>query len=80
MDAEIVVDAAVSTDLEIMEALTTLRQDRLSRIKKADSEIPIKYAEIKQIEGWIALFRKDREWCQESLKTIDRRMVELEAS
>jgi hypothetical protein len=82
MDADtiIIMDAADATDLEIGAALTVLRQDRLSRIQQATSEIPIKYAEIKAIEGVIALFKKDREWCKESLKTLDHRIAELEAS
>jgi hypothetical protein len=80
MDADTIIDVAVSTDIEIGKALEVLRLDRISRISRATSEIPIKYADIKAIEDVIALFKKDREWCQESIRVLDRRIAELEAS
>ena len=79
MSADII-DAAVSTDLEIKAALLRLRQNREARIKKADTEIPILYAKIKGIEKYIVMYRQDRNWCVESLKTIDRRIAELTKS
>jgi len=76
MNADII-DAAVSTDLEIKAALLKLRQDRVARIKRADTEIPILYAEIGSIERDIAMYRQDRSWCIESLKTIDQRLKDM---
>ncbi len=75
-----IIDVAVSTDLEIGAALRSLRSGRVSRIQAADSKIPILYADIKAIEERIEHYRKDREWCVESLKTLDRRLAEMEES
>ena len=78
MSADLVIDAAAGTDLEIGAALEALRQNRVGRIKRADAEIPVKYAEIKEIERQIELYRVDRAWCGESLKTLDRRIAAME--
>ena len=88
MSAELIIDAAARTDMEIdaaprtdMEieaALKSLRSGRVSRIQQADREIPILYADIQAVEGRIKHYRRDREWCVESLKTLDRRLAEME--
>ncbi len=75
MSAELIIDAAAGTDIEIE---TALRLGRMSRIQQADYEIPILYADIKAAEERIAYYRKDREWCLESLKILDQRLAEME--
>lgn len=77
MDAENVIDPATGTDIEIEAALNSLRSGRVSRIQGADREIPILYADIKATEERIAHYRKDREWCTESLKILDNRLAAM---
>lgn len=78
MSAALILDAADKTNLEIGAALESLRSGRVGRIQQADREIPILYASIKSTEERIERYRKDREWCTESLKTLDRRLSEME--
>ena len=78
MDADAIINVAVSTDIEIGETLAAMRKDRVSRIQQADRGIPKLYADIKRVEERVTAYREDREWCQESLKTLDRRIAELE--
>lgn len=80
MRADLVTDAADTTNLEINAAVKTLRSQRVSRIQVADREIPKLYADIKASEERIAHYRKDREWCVESLRTLDARLAEMEES
>ena len=77
MSAELIIDAAAGIDIEIETALKSLRSGRVRRIQSADFEIPRLYADIKRIEGLIERHRKDREWCFESLKTLDQRLAEM---
>lgn len=78
MSADLVISAAAGTDMEIEAALKSLRSGRVGRIHRADKEIPILYADIKASEDRIEQYRRDREWCVESLKTLDRRLAEME--
>ncbi len=80
MSADLIISAAEGTDLEIEAALKSLRSGRVCRIQKADREIPILYADIKAVEDRIEHYRRDREWCVESLKTLDRRIAAMEES
>ncbi len=79
MDADLIISAAEGTNLEIDAALKTLRSHRVGRIQRADKEIPILYAEIKAVEDRIEQYRRDREWCVESFKTLDRRIAQMGA-
>lgn len=78
MSADLIIDAAARTEMEIEAALKSLRSGRVGRIQQADREIPKLYADIKAVEERIEHYRKDREWCVESLKTLDRRLAEME--
>lgn len=78
MSADLIASAATGTDMEIEAALKSLRSGRVGRIQRADKEIPVLYAKIKGLEEQIERYRKDREWCAESLKTLDRRLSEME--
>lgn len=78
MSTDLIISAAAGTDMEIEMALKSLRSGRVSRIQRADKEIPILYAKIKAVEERIEHYRADREWCVESLKTLDRRLSEME--
>ena len=78
MSADLIIDAADKTNLEIGAALQSLRSGRVGRIQQADREIPTLYADIRATEERIEFYRKDREWCLESLKTLDRRIAEME--
>ena len=77
MSADLIIAAEAKTDMEIEAALKSLRSGRVSRIQAADREIPILYADIKAVEERIEHYRKDREWCVESLVTLDRRIAEM---
>lgn len=80
MSAELIIDAAAGTKLEIEAALDSLRKGRVGRIQQADREIPLLYADIKATEERIEHYRKDREWCVESLRTLDQRIAAMEES
>ena len=78
MGADATIDAAAGTDIEIDAALRSLRSGRLIRIQQANREIPKLYGDIKATEERIEMYRVDREWCEESLKVLDRRITERE--
>lgn len=80
MSAELIINAATGTDLEIDAALKTLRNEQVARIQTADREIPILCAEVQAIEERIALYRVDRKWCVESRNYLERRIAEMEES
>ena len=78
--ADIPVDAETAIENEIEVALVSLANIKSGRIKRADSEIPIKYAEIKTLEGQIEIYKQDREICQTQLRILDRRLAELRST
>jgi chromosome segregation ATPase len=77
MSAELIIGAAASTGLGLEAGIKTLRSQQVSRIQQADREIPKLYADIKAVEERIEHYRKDREWCVESLKTLEARLAEM---
>lgn len=76
-DAETAIDAVTAAENEIEAALLKLSAEKTGRIQRADHEIPIKYAEIRLLEDHIETYRKDREWCTEQVRLIDRRLHDL---
>lgn len=76
-DQENVIDPETGTDIEIADALRSLRVRRVGRIQQADREIPTLYASIKAAEDRIEAYRQDRVWCVASLRTLDRHLAAL---
>ena len=79
-NTQIHVDAESAIETEIETAIFSLANQKSGRIKRADHEIPIKYAEIKALEKQIGRFKQDREICRQQLRVLNRRLAELRST